>query len=161
MTGYPLHTLIFIAILTVSGPAMGSSIVHVTLFDDGAKTSMASGLGIGQPGADMTMATMHMVAVPQYVSQGGDVTFGVTNNSADTTHEMLVVKIADSRTPLPFDLSQNKVDEQKAVPLGSVSPLAPGHSGSATIRLKRGEYLLFCNEPGHYMSGMWAIFNVR
>ena len=121
---------------------------------------MASGLGIGMPDADVTKATMHMVAVPQYTPQG-DVNFEVTNNSVDRAHEVLVAKIQNSKTPLPFDVLLNKVDEQKLISTAIVSTLSPRQSGSATIRLSRGEYILFCNEPGHYMSGMWTLLKVR
>ena len=44
--------------------------------------------------------------------------------------------------------------------MGEVSELDPGKSGSLTVTLNPGKYLLICNDPGHYVSGMWAEFDV-
>jgi len=42
----------------------------------------------------------------------------------------------------------------------AVSELEPGQSGSLTIAMKPGKYILFCNIPGHYVMGMWAILEI-
>ena len=72
------------------------SVIKVTLFDQGAGTPMATGLGMAMSGSDMKKATMHVVALPA-LAKAGDVTFDVTNVSKDTIHEMLVVKISTPR----------------------------------------------------------------
>jgi uncharacterized cupredoxin-like copper-binding protein len=43
---------------------------------------------------------------------------------------------------------------------GEVSELNPGATGSLTVALKPGRYLLICNVPGHFASGMWTEFEV-
>jgi hypothetical protein len=43
---------------------------------------------------------------------------------------------------------------------GEVSELDPGKSGSVTVALKAGKYLLICNVPGHFGAGMWTEFTV-
>ena len=47
-----------------------------------------------------------------------------------------------------------------AWPPREVSELDPGASGSLTVALQPGKYLLICNVPGHYASGMWTEFTV-
>ena len=108
----------------------------------------------------MKKATMHVTALPAF-AKAGDVTFQVTNVSKDTIHEMLVVKIPDTTTALPFDASLNKVIEDKAGSLGEVSELDPGKTGSVTLKLDPGKYVLFCDQPGHYMAGMWTTIDVK
>lgn len=46
--------------------------------------------------------------------------------------------------------AENRVDEDKAGDKGEVSELDPGKSGTLTVELKAGKYLLICNVPGHY-----------
>jgi uncharacterized cupredoxin-like copper-binding protein len=45
--------------------------------------------------------------------------------------------------------------------MGEVSELDPGKSGSLTLTLDAGTYMLFCNLPGHYMAGMWTFVTVK
>jgi uncharacterized cupredoxin-like copper-binding protein len=53
------------------------------------------------------------------------------------------------------------VDEDAAGHLGEVSELDPGASGTLTIDLKPGKYVLFCNLPAHFMNGMWTEITVQ
>src|SRR4051794_29820990 len=66
----------------------------------------------------------------------------------------------DPTKPLPYIENENRVDEDRAGDKGEVSKLDPGHSGSLTVPLKPGKYLLICNVPGHYEAGTWAEFTV-
>ena len=74
---------------------------------------------------------------------------------------MIVMFLADPKKPLPYIDAENRVDEDKAGDKGEVSELDPGKSGSLTVDLKAGKYLLICNVPGHYGAGMWAEFTVN
>ena len=78
----------------------------------------------------------------------------------DPVHEMIVMYLAEPGKPLPYLEAENRVDEDKAGDKGEVSELDPGKSGSLTVELKAGKYLLICNVPGHYGAGMWAEFTV-
>ena len=60
-------------------------------------------------------------------------------------------------TMLPYNDSEQQVDEDAAGNLGEVADLDPGKSGEITLELKPGYYAMFCNIPGHYMAGMWKI----
>ena len=149
--------LLFTAVLASS--AMAASTVHVSLTDDGTDAALAGDMGMGMS-ADMSKAIMHVAADIASVP-AGDVTFEVTDASKSMVHEMLVVKVADASTQLPYDPASDRIDEDKAGSLGEVSELDAGKSGSLTLKLDPGTYLLFCNLRGHYMAGMWTTITVN
>ena len=139
--------------------ASASTVVNVELWDKGANMTMPTGLAYGTPGLDMTKATMG-VKLSRPSAPAGVVTFKVTNTSKDTIHEMIVMDPQDLSKPLPYIDAENQVDEDKAGDKGEVSELDPGKSGTLTLSLKPGKYLLICNVPGHYSAGMWTQFEV-
>ena len=142
-------------------PAMAAStIVTVTLNNQSISTSLPDNLGMAMPGADMSKAVMSVIAVPNVV-QAGEVTFKATNKSTDFTHEMILIKVTDPHKQLPYLATDTKVDEDAAGHLGEVSELDPGKSGSLTMKLDPGTYMLLCNVPGHYMAGMWTTITVK
>ena len=120
---------------------------------------MATGLAYKTPGLDMSKATMG-IKLSRSSAPAGAVTFHVQNSSKDQIHEMIVMYLADPTKPLPYIAGESRVDEDKAGDKGEVSELDPGHSGSLTVPLKAGKYLLICNVPGHYEAGMWTEFTV-
>jgi uncharacterized cupredoxin-like copper-binding protein len=142
----------------LSPQSQAADVVKVSLTDKGAAMEMPKDLGMGMS-ADMSKATMAVV-VDKTKVKAGEVTFQVTNNSKDMIHEMLVAP-ADPAKPLPFVEKDFRVDEEAAKDLGEVSELDPGKSGSLTITLKPGTYILFCNVAGHYMSGMWTLITAE
>ena len=62
--------------------------------------------------------------------------------------------------PLPYDDKEGRVIEKRIKALGEVSDIPPGKSGSLTVRLAPGNYLLICNQPNHYKEGMWTKLTV-
>jgi len=143
-----------------SSLARATALVQVSLWDKGASTEMPAGLAYAAPGLDISKATMGIKVSPGAV-KAGEVTFKVKNDSKDTIHEMIVMFLADPKKPLPYIDAENRVDEDKAGDKGEVSELDPGKSGSLTVDLKAGKYLLICNVPGHYGAGMWIEFTVN
>jgi uncharacterized cupredoxin-like copper-binding protein len=139
--------------------SQASTVVTVSLWDKGADMEMPTGLIYGVPGVDMSKATMG-VKVSRDSAPAGGVTFKVTNDSKETVHEMLVFALAVPGAPLPYDAQTQRVDEETAGDKGEVSELEPGQSGSLTLNLKPGTYLLVCNIAGHYEAGMWTEFTV-
>lgn len=142
-----------------SGAAFAATIVTVGLSDKGAAMAMPTGLAYATPGLDMTKATMGM-KLSRKSAPPGEVTFKVMNLSKDTIHEMIVMYLADPTKPLPYIDAENRVDEDKAGDKGEVSELDPGKSGTLTVTLQTGKYLLICNVPGHFAAGMWTEFEV-
>jgi uncharacterized cupredoxin-like copper-binding protein len=123
-------------------------------------------MGMGMPDAAKTAdggggpnATMGITASTHTV-KAGDVTFDVTNTSKDLIHEMVVIPLASATTPPPYKKADMEIDEDAAGAIGEVSETDPGKSGSVTLRLKPGTYMLVCNVMGHYAMGMWTLLTV-
>ena len=158
-----MKSLLLVTALSAGGlalPALAApTVVQVALTDAGAEASLATDLGMTMKG-DPKMAVMHVSADKTEVP-AGEVTFTVTNQSKEIVHEMLVVKVADTGKPLPYVEDESRVDEDAAGHLGEVSELDPGGSGSLTLTLDKGTYMLFCNIPGHYAAGMWTLVKVN
>jgi uncharacterized cupredoxin-like copper-binding protein len=85
----------------------------------------------------------------------GRVTFEATNQSKGLVHEVIVVRDNGAKE-LPYDAKKNLVIEKRIQHLGEIADLPPGKSGKLTLDLKPGNYLLICNQPGHYKQGMSA-----
>jgi len=139
--------------------ASAATVVKVELWDKGVDSGTVKGLSFATPGMDMSKATMGM-KLYRKSAPAGVVTFQVSNVSKDTVHEMIVMYRQDATKPLPYIDAENRVDEDKAGDKGEVSELDPGKSGALTVALKPGKYVLICNVPGHFDSGMWTEFDV-
>lgn len=98
---------------------------------------------------------MKMVAEPNTV-KAGMVTFQVNNQSQGLVHEMIVIKAPEDGKPLPYDTQKDMVSEDSIHSLGEVSERDPGQSGTLTLTLPPGKYILICNQAGHYKGGMWT-----
>lgn len=144
--------------LLAATPAFAGTTVAVSLWDKGADATMPTDLGYGM-GGDMSKATMGIDISPKTV-QAGHITFLVTNASSDTIHEMIVSPLTSADEKLPYLTNENRVDEEKAGHLGEVSELDPHGAGELGITLKPGTYIVYCNIPGHFVAGMWALLNV-
>jgi uncharacterized cupredoxin-like copper-binding protein len=107
------------------------------------------------PGTGSSAPGMEISATPNTVKRG-KVTFEATNKSSGLVHEMILIRQPANGKPLPYNDKEQKVDEHKIKSLGEVSELDPGKSGKLTVNLTPGKYLLFCNQPDHYKSGMFT-----
>ena len=98
-------------------------------------------------------------AKPASVS-AGRVRFDQRNNGA-LEHELVVIKTELA----PDDLPLRKVDVDLSAATLDVAVrdrrLGPADNRTISARLGRGDYVLVCNVPGHYQSGMHAPFVVR
>ena len=137
------------------------TVVNVSLWDKGAETAMVTDLGFPAAGKDMSKVTMG-IAVSMDTVKAGEITFEVLNSSKDTIHEMIITRLRDMTQLFPYNSSESKLDEDKMPDvLGEVSELDPGKTAALRLDLKPGKYLLFCDVPGHFTSGMWTIFTVQ
>jgi uncharacterized cupredoxin-like copper-binding protein len=154
--------LAFGVLLAGTGMAVSSdlAVVNVTLADTDVDGHMATDLGLGNPGADKSMATLKIIATPAVVT-AGEVTFKVHNTSKSMIHEMVVARLSDRNSPLAYDATNGKLDEETVASLGEVPELEPGKAGSLSLNLEPGTYILFCNIPAHYMGGMWSLVTVK
>ncbi len=75
---------------------------------------------------------------------------------------MVVANLAEYATAVPYKDNSGRVDEnQPNMNIGEISELEPGESGSLTVTLTPGKYMLYCNVAGHYASGMWVLLTVE
>ena len=89
----------------------------------------------------------------------GPVAFNATN-AGQVEHEFVVVKTDLSPNALPVDAAGD-VDEAKLDSPGEIEGIAVGQTRSKTFDLVSGNYVLICNEPGHYKQGMFVAFQVK
>lgn len=107
-----------------------------------------------QAGKDMR------IALSKNKVKAGAVEFEVTNASTDLTHEFLVTPWKGAITSLPYDAKENAVAENKLPHLQGVEDMPAGAKATIRLVLKAGEYVVFCNQAGHYKMGMEARFTV-
>lgn len=148
--------------VTMASPSQAAgTVVSVSLWDKGVEMAMATDLGFPAAGKDMSKVTMG-IALSADTVKAGEITFEVLNSSKDTIHEMIITRLRDLSRLFPYNSSESRIDEDKMSDiLGEVSELDPGKTAALRFDLVPGKYLLFCNIPGHFTSGMWTIFTVE
>lgn len=143
--------------------AHAATIVKVSLWDKGeaAMDSMESlmPMGMAMPGAMMEMATMG-ITVDSTEIPAGEVTFRVVNDSQDFYHNLSISPVADPAKELPYLADMKMVDEEAAGITARLKELRSHDSGSVTVDLAPGTYILYCNIAGHYVMGMWTTITV-
>ena len=149
----------------VAGPVLASgTTVNASLWDVGDmamdRLGMMEPIIMGMHGAGMMSEAPMGIKLDVSEVPAGEVTFVATNDSRVMIHEMVLAPVANFDTPLPYDTTTERVDEDAAGDLGEVAELDPGQSGALTVRLEPGSYILYCNIPGHYILGMWATLTV-
>ncbi len=102
----------------------------------------------------------YAVAADTSQVHSGKVTFDV-NNAGSVTHEMVVLRTDLAALSIPTG-ADGKADEEASgvTHVGEVTDLPPGKTGSVTLDLQPGRYLLVCNVPGHVHEGMWSELTV-
>ena len=102
----------------------------------------------------MTLSTDHVKA--------GTVDFEVKNSSTNMVHEFLIMKTNMTFDQFPIDPQDpSKVDENKLDGVKELNTdLDPGKSGKLELKLTKGRYVVFCNQPGHFAGGMRQDFTV-
>ena len=95
-----------------------------------------------------------MVATPAE-APAGKVTFDVSNQGT-ILHEMVVVPGAGAAA---LKLANGEATEDGSP--GEVPDVEPGASGTVTITLPAGKYVVLCNLPGHFAGGMYTTLTVK
>jgi uncharacterized cupredoxin-like copper-binding protein len=123
-----------------------------------AATAPAISVGGGVTIVNATLSDGMHISLDRYSVPAGTVRFLVTN-AGQTTHELVVLK-----TDLPADQlvadpdEAGKVEEQ--VHMGETGDIAGGRFSGLELQLGPGNYVIICNELGHYMAGMRIAFTV-
>lgn len=152
-----------LSFLAFNRAAFAGTVVKVTLWDKGAASMDAIDtvmpMGMAMPGAVMDMATMGITADTVEIP-AGEVTFHVINESQEFYHSMAISPVAEPFKALPYLIDKMMVDEEAAGTTARVKELKPHASGSVTVDMQPGTYILYCNIAGHYVMGMWTIVTV-
>lgn len=123
----------------------------------------ACGGGSGAPAGVASTVTVTLTdlkidaSVPSVPA--GTVTFNVTNKGS-TAHDLILIKTDLAQDKLPSD----PADPSRAQVTGSLATtgqMAVATTKSFSRALTAGNYVLICNEPGHYVSGMHMAFTVK
>lgn len=81
-------------------------------------------------------------------------------NEGNAPHELVLAKTNDDPAKLPTT-ADGSVDEETLDIPGEVEEVESGATGSTTLDLDPGEYVMFCNVPGHYKAGMYGALTVE
>ncbi len=156
-----LTTLMMVGALAIGLTACGSS-----SSDSSSTDAPSGGGGITVPAADGTPIaaeagdtsdTVQFLKIDSATAPAGPVTFTLTNNGIKD-HEMVVLKTDTPADQLEIG-SDDRVSEADSV--GEIGEIKPGTTGTVTLDLEPGSYVLVCNIAKHYGQGMWAAFTVN
>ena len=144
-------------------PALAGTTISVDLWDAGSDMTMVSNMKMMNHMNMMGMDKAPMgIKISEKSVAAGEITFNAINSSKNLEHEMVIAKLADGATSLPYKEGSGRVDENAPnMNLGEISELEPGEKSSLTVNLKPGKYVLYCNVGGHYASGMWTLLTVK
>jgi uncharacterized cupredoxin-like copper-binding protein len=130
-----IGTMVAVAVVVFAAPpARADETVDVSLIDHG-------------------MASMSMEVSTEQV-KAGPVTFNVTNKSQNLVHEFIVFKSDKPIEELPYKAEEKEVDEDAIEAHNEIEDIDPGKSGTLTVTLVPGTYVLLCNKAGHFKAGM-------
>jgi uncharacterized cupredoxin-like copper-binding protein len=117
----------------------------------------ATGTPVAVTAGDKSDTEQFLTDVPD-TAKAGPVTFTLTNTGTSKKHEMVVLKSDAAIDSLPVDPATNRVSEDASV--GEVGETDPGKTGTVTLDLQPGKYILVCNVEKHYAQGMRVAFTV-
>lgn len=128
---------------------------------------LASACGGGGETVDITLQEFAVGADPSSVD-AGEVTFDVTNEGPEDTHEFVIIRTDLGPTELPTD-ETGAVDEAGAgiEAVDEIEDIPVGESEELTVDLDAGSYVLICNiydedeQESHYQEGMRTSFTVE
>ena len=81
-------------------------------------------------------------------------------NIGKIPHELVLAKSDLDPANLPTT-SNGEVDEEALDTVGEAPDVAAGDTGSFSADLQPGKYVMICNLPGHYSSGMYGSLTVK
>jgi len=163
----PAAAIVTIALLAASGLTGGaiwaavhpdSEVTVVTPVPTGGQT----GTPVGPGGVTVTLDDDPAFAITDQPATGtaGEVTFHV-ENVGTVPHNFNIVKTDLAPDALPTNADTFQVDESQLTILEKSSDLDAGATEDVKVTLDAGKYVIFCNVPAHYASGMHAAFTIQ
>ena len=83
-------------------------------------------------------------------------------NAGKAPHELVLIKFAGDPGKLPTK-TDGDADEgafPKSKLPGEIGETEPGATGTLTVTLPPGKYVMLCNVPAHYKAGMYGTLTV-
>ena len=146
--------LVAVALLTAGG-------IWAAVRDDnqaesviGEETETPAPEGIGVSLAEFT------VTLTEASAPAGEVIFNVMNDGA-STHNLRVISTSLAPGDLPYDSDAFEVPEDEVDIVARTANLEAEESVQVVVELAAGPYVLICNVPPHYDSGMHVAFTVE
>jgi uncharacterized cupredoxin-like copper-binding protein len=136
----------------VTAAILGSGLTYA------AAATQSLEIKLQDPSTDPSVEHMRIVLDRGKV-KAGRITLRAENQSKGMVHEVVIAR-DDGAEELPLNGNRDLVIETRVHSLGEIANIAPGMTGTLTLNLKPGAYVLFCNLPGHYLDGMVARFVV-
>jgi uncharacterized cupredoxin-like copper-binding protein len=162
----------------------GKQMMKRRLVISAALVSAAGAFAIGCGGGDDDSTTQAQTNAETSASQGGSleismgdyffvpsdvtatagsVTISAPNNGK-IEHELVLAKTNTDPANLPTT-ADGEVDEAKleaeGADAGEIADVAAGDTKKGTFKLTPGQYVMFCNLPGHYTQGMYGTLTVK
>ena len=116
------------------------------------ETPAPEGIGVSLAEFDVTLTEASAPA--------GEVIFNVTNDGA-STHNLRVISTSLAPGDLPYDDDAFEVPEDEVDIVARTANLEAEESVQVVVELAAGPYVLICNVPPHYDSGMHVAFTVE
>ncbi|HKI29146.1 MAG TPA: hypothetical protein VKB32_06965 [Actinomycetota bacterium] len=136
--------------------------------DDDEGETGATGGETGAAGA-VDVTVQEFAVIPASASApAGDVTFNVTNEGPDDTHEFVVFATDLAPDALPTNEDGTVDEEGEGIEaVDEIEDIEVGDTQSLTVDLAAGNYVLICNiyeedeQESHYQEGMRVAFTVE
>lgn len=146
--------LVAVALLTAGG-------IWAAVRDDnqaesviGEETETPAPEGIGVSLAEFT------VTLTEATAPAGEVIFNVMNDGG-SIHNFRVISTSLAPGDLPYDDEAFEVPEDEVDIIARTANLEVDETVQVVVELAAGPYVLICNVPPHYDSGMHAAFTVE
>lgn len=156
------------------GPSIGVALISFGLIAAGcggssdssteSSTHAQAPAGGGAVSTSLKIGMKDDFFVPKAASAGAGSVKITAVNQGKLVHELVLAKTNVDPAKLPTT-SDGEVDEAKLESLGQdageVADVSPGASKAGTFKLAAGNYVMFCNIPGHYAAGMYGTITVK
>ena len=122
-------------------------------------TAPATATAAGDAGTSVEVSLSEWaVRVAVGAIDAGEVAFTVAN-AGTLSHTFVIVR--SDAAPRELLVVAGSVAEDEVDIVARIAPYAAGTTKRLTVDLDAGSYLLICNIPGHYLSGMTVAFTVN
>lgn len=149
------------AVAAVLVAGCGSDSGTTTTTENESAAAATGGGGAGGPTLSIKMGEFFF-GPKNTAAHAGPTTIEAPNEGA-VEHELVVFKTNMDPAKLPTEAS-GEVNEEKmdkiAESAGEIPDVEAGETKSAQFELTPGRYVIFCNLPGHYASGMYGTLTV-